>query len=203
MRLPIAAHTQRPWRIHRVAPDFAVLDVWAYRTPGAGPHDLATMLSAIQASATHDSGPSLTRLLFAVRWKLGELFGWDSSPAAVPSLAERLPDDLRRTDTATSVPGLPFTLLYQTRDEVAMEVINRTVHGIAHLGWVRTRDGDYQLRMAVLVRPNGLLGRAYLAAIAPFRHLIVYPAMTRQWERAWRERAGSSGAVTPLTENPR
>jgi uncharacterized protein DUF2867 len=41
--------------------------------------------------------------------------------------------------------------------------------------------------MAVLVRPNGLLGAAYMAAIRPFRHLIVYPAMIRQIERAWRQ----------------
>jgi hypothetical protein len=43
--------------------------------------------------------------------------------------------------------------------------------------------------MAVLVKPNGLLGTAYMAAIKPFRHLIVYPQMMRQIERAWRARA--------------
>ena len=43
--------------------------------------------------------------------------------------------------------------------------------------------------MAVLVRPNGVLGPAYLAAIAPFRHLIVYPLMMRDIGRAWRERS--------------
>jgi len=192
MRLPIGAHTQRPWRIHRIAPDFAVLDVWAYRTPGAGPDDLATVLAAIQTSADRDTGPSLSRLLFAVRWKLGELFGWDTEETTTSALIERLPDDLRRPDAGSPMAGLPFTLLYQTHDELAMEVCNRTVHAVAHLGWARTRDGDYQLRMAVLVKPNGLFGRAYLAAIAPFRYLIVYPAMTRQWERAWRERAGST-----------
>jgi len=26
------------------------------------------------------------------------------------------------------------------------------------------------------------------AVIAQFRYLVVYPALTRQWERAWRER---------------
>lgn len=40
--------------------------------------------------------------------------------------------------------------------------------------------------MAVLVKPNGLFGRAYLAAIGPFRRLIVYPQAARQTERAWR-----------------
>jgi hypothetical protein len=42
--------------------------------------------------------------------------------------------------------------------------------------------------MAVLVKPNALLGRAYMAAIRPFRHLIVYPAMMREGAREWRTR---------------
>jgi hypothetical protein len=40
--------------------------------------------------------------------------------------------------------------------------------------------------MAVLVKPNGLFGTAYMAAIRPFRHLIVYPAMLRGIAREWR-----------------
>jgi hypothetical protein len=39
------------------------------------------------------------------------------------------------------------------------------------------------------VKPNGLLGSAYMAAIRPFRHLFVYPAVMRQVEREWRARA--------------
>jgi Protein of unknown function (DUF2867) len=35
----------------------------------------------------------------------------------------------------------------------------------------------------VLVKPNGLLGEAYMLAIRPFRHLIVYPGMMRRIER--------------------
>jgi hypothetical protein len=30
-----------------------------------------------------------------------------------------------------------------------------------------------------------------MAAIAPFRHLVVYPRMIRDIGRAWRERAGA------------
>jgi hypothetical protein len=44
--------------------------------------------------------------------------------------------------------------------------------------------------MAVLVKRNGLLGSVYMAAIAPFRHLLVYPQMMRQIEREWRAGAG-------------
>ena len=37
--------------------------------------------------------------------------------------------------------------------------------------------------MAVLVKPRGSLGEAYMALIKPFRHRIVYPALLRQIER--------------------
>jgi hypothetical protein len=47
--------------------------------------------------------------------------------------------------------------------------------------------------MAVLVKPNGLLGTTYMAAIRPFRYLIVYPAMMRQIERE----ATRSGRTIP------
>jgi hypothetical protein len=40
--------------------------------------------------------------------------------------------------------------------------------------------------MAVLVKPNGWVGRAYMAAIKPFRLLLVYPGLMRTIERGWR-----------------
>jgi Protein of unknown function (DUF2867) len=48
-----------------------------------------------------------------------------------------------------------------------------------HIGRV-SEDGSYSAQMAVLVKPNGLLGTAYMTAIRPFRHLIVYPAILRE-----------------------
>ena len=44
--------------------------------------------------------------------------------------------------------------------------------------------------MTVLVKRNGLLGTAYMAAITLFRHLIIYPPMIREIERDWRSSAG-------------
>jgi len=41
------------------------------------------------------------------------------------------------------------------------------------------------------VKPAGLFGTAYMAAINPFRYLIVYPALMRQIEREWQ--AGTGG----------
>ena len=60
------------------------------------------------------------------------------------------------------------------------------MHGVLHLGWVEDGDGGYRGQLAVLVKPNGTFGRAYMAAIAPFRHLLVYPLMLRRIEREWR-----------------
>ncbi len=52
---------------------------------------------------------------------------------------------------------------------------NRTVHSVMHVGWVPDGTGGYRGQMAVLVKPNGWFGAAYMAAIKPFRYLVVYP----------------------------
>jgi hypothetical protein len=72
----------------------------------------------------------------------------------------------------------------------AAETANRTMHGVMHIGWVPDGTGGYRGQMAVLVKPNGLFGTAYIAAIMPFRHLTVYPAMMREIGREWRALAG-------------
>ena len=59
------------------------------------------------------------------------------------------------------------------------------MHGVMHLGWVPNGAGGYRGQVAVLVKPNGLLGRAYMAAIKPFRYLFVYPALMRMIGRDW------------------
>jgi hypothetical protein len=43
MRLPKEAHTSRPWRIHELAEDFELKNVWKLPTPG-GPDDLARLV---------------------------------------------------------------------------------------------------------------------------------------------------------------
>jgi len=131
-------------------------------------------------------------MLFAIRWKLGALLGWDKADTGVgsrvPTLRDRLPVDLRDGPTGPEFERLPFTSVYLTDNEWAAELANRTVHAVMHLGWVPDRAGGYRGQMAVLVKPNGLRGRAYMAGIAPFRHLIVYPPLMRGIGQAWRTR---------------
>jgi hypothetical protein len=203
MRLPNSEHTYRPWRIHELTRDFRLEDVWALPTPG-GPDDLQRL---VRQFASHDAravnaqgkyvgrdehglSARAGRVLFALRWKLGELFGWDEPETGlggrVSTLRDRLPADLREAPPGPDLrPRVPFTSVFQTHDEWAAEIANRTVHAVMHIGWVADADGGYRGQMAVLVKPNGLLGRAYMAAIAPFRRLIVYPALTAGIGRDW------------------
>jgi Protein of unknown function (DUF2867) len=193
MRLPNTAHTSRPWRIRELAHDFHLEDVWALPTPG-GPDDFPALVALIASGDPAQSSFGAARALWAIRWKLGELLGWDSPAAGlgsrVPTLRDRLPAQLRDGPSGPAFDALPFTSLYLLDDEWAAEIANRTVHGIVHLGWVPDPAGGYSGQMAVYVKPNGLLGRGYVAAIRPFRHLVVYPAMMRQLAREWRARAG-------------
>ena len=93
----------------------------------------------------------------------------------MPTLRDRLPVDLRDGPSGPEFETLPFTSVYLTDNEWAAEMANRTVHAVMHIGWVPDDAGGYRGQMAVLVKPNGLCGKAYMAGIAPFRHLIVYP----------------------------
>ena len=190
-RLPNAAHTAQPWRIHEIAGDFAIEDVWALPTPG-GPDDFDRLLRYVTDGDPARGSSFAARVLFAVRWKIGALLGWDGPEAGVGgrvvSLRDRLPDDLRAGPAGPRFGGLPFEPLYRTEREYAAEIANRTVHGVLHLGWVPDGNGGYRGQLAVLVRRNGLLGRVYMAAINPVRHVLVYPAMMRTIGRRWRSR---------------
>ncbi len=189
MTLPTSAHTSRPWRIHEIAPDFRVEDVWALPTPG-GPDDFPRLVEVFASFDPGKGSSTAARTLFAIRWKIGELLGLDKPDtglgARVPTLRDRLPGDLRDGPSGPDPDQAPFSPLYLTDDECALEIANQTVHGVLHLSWVPDGCGGYRGQMAVLVKANGLLGAAYMAAIAPFRHLVVYPPMLRDIERMWR-----------------
>jgi hypothetical protein len=198
MRLPITEHTSRPWRIHEVAPDFRVEDVWALPTPG-GPGELPRLVSLVVSRHDWpDGAPLIVRFLWEARWKIGRLLGWDVREtglgARVASLRDRLPRDLRAAPPGPDIPDVSFKSIFLLEDEWAAEMANRTVHSIMHIGWVPDGSGAYPGQMAVLVKPNGRLGAAYMAAIKPFRYLFVYPALMRSVDRAWQASAPLSPA---------
>lgn len=197
LRLSTTAHTSQPWRIHDIAHDFRVEDVWALPTPG-GRGDFPLLVGLIASGDPGRGSSAVVRALFAIRWKVGELLGWDDhasgTGARVATLRDRLPEDLRDTPAPELAGSGPFSSLYLIDNEWAAEVANRTMHGVMHLGWVPDGAGGYRGQMAVLVKPNGLLGRAYMAAIMPFRYLVVYPRMLDEIGRRWRPRAHAVAA---------
>jgi hypothetical protein len=190
MRIPNAVHTSRPWRIRELSGDFRLEDVWELPWVG-GQDDFPRLVQLISSYNLSHTSSIAVRMLIAIRWKLGAFLGWDHHEAGVgsrvPTLRDRLPADLRNGPSGPD--ALPFTSLYLTDDEWAAEIANRTMHGIIHIGRVPNETGGFGAQMAIYVKPNGLLGAVYMAAIRPFRYLIVYPEMMRELERAWQAHA--------------
>ena len=199
MKLPNSEHERRPWRIHELVPDFTLEDVWALPMRG-GPDDFQGVLELAGSFDPSKAESAPTRFLWNLRDRLGVWFdlgevlapveGKEPGELPIPgstetSLRDRVPADLCGTAAGFAFGSLPFVPLYRTDREAAAELSNKTVHGVAHLGWVDLGDGRYEGRMAVYVKPRGTFGRAYMALIKPFRYWIVYPALMRQMERTW------------------
>ena len=193
-RIETSKHGDLPWRIGELAPDFKLIDAWALPAGGTLEEfsDLCEIFASLSLEANEGSG--LSGALFALRAWLGQRLGWDEEINTLPipsceetSLRERLPDDLD-AERDDSVGESPFRPVYRTKDEWAVELSNGTVHGVLHLGWVPREDGTYSGQMGVYVKPRGRFGPLYMALIAPFRHLIVYPALMRRIGRAWEAR---------------
>lgn len=195
IRLPDAAHTEQDWRIHDLASDFALEDVWALPTPG-GPTDLLRRVGQIASDDDDELSAIVVRMLFAIRWQLGALLGWDESRtgigARVRSPRERLPDDLRIGTRGPDLQAVPFTSDCQTDREWVAEIANQTVHALIHIGRVSDGAGVYRGQMAALVRPNRTIGRAYMIEIKPIRRTLVYPELIRSIGRSWRRMQDAS-----------
>ena len=189
-RLPNSAHTDLPWRVHEFTRDFEIEDVWALPTPG-GPGDLDKLVRQFASDDDEELSGVIVRFLFAVRWKLGALLGWDGPDAGVgkrvPSLRDRLPADLRNGPRGPDLKTVPFTSVYQTDTEWVAESANKTVRAVMHIGWVPDGSGGYRGQMAALVQPNGVFGKIYMHGITPIRRALVVPTLVRAIGREWRQ----------------
>ena len=109
--------------------------------PG-GPDDFPRLIRMVTSFEQAKPRFSVVGALFAIRQMLGDVFGWDeqTDDPMRPSLRRRLPEDLRNSPS-TVTPAMGFSPLYQLDDEWAAELINATVHGVIHLGWVPDESG--------------------------------------------------------------
>ncbi len=215
-------HQKQGWRISRIAHDFELMDTWAL--PATGRLEEFGDLCDIVLDPSASTGSSSSRgqratawvsdQLFTIRYKLGELLGWDDDVNTLPipgctetSLRERLGVEEAvelseweqahhiedSMDDQSSAPSMDLTFqpILRTETEFASELSNNTVHAIMHLGWVQQGPDNYSGQLRVYVKHRGRLGRLYMTAIAPFRHYLVYPVMMKRIGRAWQGRPDS------------
>lgn len=184
MKSTVEAHRAHPWRVHALAADFEVIDVWRFELrSGEGGFD--RFLEAFWSEMAVAEKEALSRLRLAV----GKMMGWDSKPHSRPipgcietSVANRLTLAERSQnrygpDTPSPLPAASVKALYRFGDEALYEVSNDTVHALLHLGLV---PGGAEL--AVYVKSRGALTRFYMAAIWPFRRFWVYPRLIGRTE---------------------
>jgi hypothetical protein len=178
--------------VHKLLHDVPLQDVWVIRLRGGGAgrtiHDLRPLFSF---AGLQEVNP-VVRGLFRLRARLGTVFGWDEAHAtwSAESYIHRLtPMDCTRSVVSPGTLEGPFSTLYVFEHEQLSELRNATVHAFLSLSMGQV-PGGYLAYWAIYVKPVSRFTGLYMAAIAPFRHCLVYPAIIRKVERAWAERYG-------------
>jgi len=179
-----------PLRAHQFLAGIPLHDVWAVDLPS--PRAGITLDEFLRATNEQLFTPTpVVRGLLDLRLFIGRLFGWDrprTSTRAAPTLTDRLTDaDLARSLApagAREGPNGLFRVIYRFENEKLVELINRTVHAAALSALVET-GANYRFYFAVYVRSVGRLTPLYMAAIDPFRKLIVYPSLMRSVRVNW------------------
>jgi len=209
------AHAARPWRVHTLAPDFELLDLWEIpldadpargdrfedflrvltRDAMSGPWPAYSLRPGSFADVLHAARLGGMAALLALRRLLGRMLALDGDRErlAIPGRREtrvraRLDDDDLRRDTG-ALParvGGAFEPVYAFPDEALLEIANRTIHALLHVSWGEAPGGRRTAVLAVYVKSRGWQSRAYMGLIQPFRHLVVYPAWIEHLIRTWR-----------------
>jgi hypothetical protein len=195
MRIDPGEFRARALRVHALLHDVPLEDAWAVPLSGGGGSRTIQDLRAVMV-AGREAAPALVQGLFRLRTRIGALFGWDHQHPAwnAESYADRLsPADRTQSLVSPGTPDGNFRLLYRFEDEPLSELRNSTVHAFPSLS-IRQTPGGYLAYLGVFVRLVHRFTGLYMAAIAPFRRLIVYPAVIRKMQRAWAERYGRENA---------
>jgi hypothetical protein len=196
MRIDAGEFRGRPLRVHALLQDIPLEDAWAVPLSGGGAGRRIEDLRAVMV-AGREAAPAVVRGLFRLRGRIGALLGWDHQRPAWD--AESYAHRLSGADRAGSLvaPGTPdgsFRVLYRFEDEQLSELRNATVHAFVSLS-IRQTPFGYLAYVGVFVRPVHRLTRLYMGVIAPFRRMIVYPAVIRRVQSAWAERYGGERGV--------
>ena len=201
MRIDPGEFRARPLRVHALLHDVPLEDAWAVPLSGGGTGRTVQELRAAML-AGRAAAPAVVQGLLGLRRRIGALFGWDHQRPAwnAESYANRLsPADRAQSLVAPGTPDGNFRLLYRFDDEQLSELRNATVHAFVSLS-IRPTPSGYLAYAGVFVQPVHRFTRLYMGAIAPFRRLVVYPAVLRKVQSTWAQRyGGESGTESRLT----
>jgi hypothetical protein len=187
MRVDPADFRRLDLRCHTLLADVPLHDVWAIPLDGGGPGRTMQDVRALRHDDRQPRANVWVRALFALRWWLGGIFGWDDQRHDPPgaSYVHRLTEaDRLQSRVPAGTRDGPFRVLYVFDDEALSEIRNATAHGFLALALTR-RGQDYVLYSGIYVKAVGRFTRLYMAVIDPFRRFVVYPALARQIQRAW------------------
>jgi hypothetical protein len=175
-------------RAHYLLADVQLHDVWRADLVDGGPGRTMEDVRRFFTAQTATSANAAVRLLFAIRSLLGKTFGWDSDQNrwAEEYYSRRLSaEDRAQTLVAPGTPDGPFRTVYVFENEALSEIRNATVHAFSCLA-LRPVTTGYWLYWAIYVKPISPLTARYMKLIDPFRRAVVYPAVIRRVEFAWR-----------------
>jgi hypothetical protein len=198
-------HYDYSWKVHKIAKDFKLLDVWEFpiladKSKG---QDLALFLKIVQDKQKYDLKNGISpRLLMAgflvvLRNFMAKIFPIDKDVNTLPipgcketSLRERLSrEDQEKNLAEQEIKGNEkkrgFRVVYLYENESLWELSNNTVHALMHLGWVCKYDNYFTARLAVYAKTRGWLGYLYMKLIMPFRRHIIYPVTMNYVKAKW------------------
>lgn len=191
MRIDPAEFRALNLRVNALLHDVPLEDAWSIPLSGGGDGRTIQDVRALMAEG-RGNAPAAVKALFALRHYVGNLLGWDDRAAVREgaSFADRLTveDRAASLDTPGTAHG-SFNILYRFEHEQLAEIRNATVLAFSSLS-IRPVPGGYLLYLGVFVQPVHRFTRLYMALIAPFRRVIVYPALIRQVQSAWAKRYG-------------
>ncbi len=193
MRIDPGEFRARPLRVHVLLHDVPLEDAWAIPLSGGGAGRTIQDVRAVML-AGREAAPAVVQALLQLRRRIGALFGWDHQRPAwnAESYAGRLsPADRAQSLVPPGTPDGNFRVLYRFEDEQLSELRNATVHAFVSLS-IRPIPGGYLAYAGVFVKPVHRFTRLYMRAIAPFRRMVVYPAVIRRVQSTWVQRYGGS-----------
>ena len=149
------------------------------------------MCGCSNSSALFTPSPPV-QVLLNIRFFVGRIFGWDNELATIVTFTSRLTDaDRLRSLIAPGTRDGYFHVVYRFENEQLVELINRTAHAAALSTLVESPTG-YRFYFAIYVRSVSRFTPFYMAVIAPFRKLIVYPSLLRSVRARWNQAFGTS-----------